>query len=40
MQRALLQFNKPKNRKWVISALKKAGREDLIGNGKDCLVNN
>ncbi len=38
MQRALLQFNKSKNRKWVIQALKKAGREDLIGKGKYCLV--
>ncbi len=38
MQRALLQFNKSKNRKWVIAALKKSGREDLIGKGKDCLV--
>ncbi len=38
MQRALLQFNDPKNRKLVLEALKAAGREDLIGNGKDCLV--
>ena len=38
MQRALLQFNRSKNRKWVLAALKKAGREDLIGKGKDCLI--
>ena len=38
MQRALLQFNDPKNRKLVIEALKVAGRNDLIGHGKDCLV--
>lgn len=37
-QRALLQYYKPENRKIVLSALKKAGRYDLIGNGKDCLV--
>ena len=38
MQRALLQSSKPQNRKLVIEALKKAGREDLIGNGEGCLV--
>lgn len=30
MQRALIHYNRPENRKWVIAALKKAGREDLI----------
>ncbi|MCQ2547469.1 MAG: YgiQ family radical SAM protein [Clostridia bacterium] len=30
MQRALIHFNKAENRKYVIKALKKAGREDLI----------
>jgi len=30
MQRALLHFNRPANRKNVIKALEKAGREDLI----------
>ena len=38
LQRALLQFNRPQNREMVIKALKKAGREDLIGYDKDCLV--
>ncbi|MBQ7045170.1 MAG: YgiQ family radical SAM protein [Clostridia bacterium] len=37
-QRALLQYFKPENRKIVITALKKAGRTDLIGTGKNCLV--
>ena len=38
MQRALLQYRKKENRKLVIKALKKAGREDLIGFGNKCLV--
>ncbi len=38
MQRALLQFSKMENRTLVKKALEKAGRTDLIGNGKDCLV--
>ena len=38
MQRALLQFQNPANRRLVLEALRKAGREDLIGFGKDCLV--
>lgn len=37
-QRALLQYFRPQNKKLVLSALKKAGRYDLIGNGKNCLV--
>ncbi|MBE6750002.1 MAG: YgiQ family radical SAM protein [Ruminococcaceae bacterium] len=37
-QRALLQYFKPENRQIVLSALKKAGRTDLIGTGKNCLV--
>jgi len=37
-QRALLQYFKPENRALVLSALKKAGRYDLIGYGKNCLV--
>lgn len=37
-QRALLQYFKPENRDFVLSALKKAGRYDLIGTGRDCLV--
>jgi len=38
MQRALLQYDDPKNRNIVIDALKLAGRSDLIGNGPRCLV--
>ena len=38
LQRALMHYFKPENRKLVIEALRKAGREDLIGRGKNCLV--
>ena len=38
LQRALLQYNRPENKELVCKALKAAGREDLIGFGKDCLV--
>lgn len=38
MQRALLQWKNPKNRPLVLEALRRAGREDLIGHGKRCLV--
>ena len=38
LQRALLQFSKPENANLVREALKLAGREDLIGNGPECLV--
>lgn len=38
MQRALLQYFNPKNKQLVIDALKAAGRTDLIGSGKNCLV--
>lgn len=38
LQRVLLQYFKPENRSLVIEALEKAGRRDLIGSGKDCLV--
>ncbi|MBE6714996.1 MAG: YgiQ family radical SAM protein [Ruminococcaceae bacterium] len=38
LQRALLQYRRPENRPLVREALKKAGREDLIGHGGDCLV--
>ncbi|MCL2221378.1 MAG: YgiQ family radical SAM protein [Oscillospiraceae bacterium] len=37
-QRALLQWKNPKNRHIILKALKDAGREDLIGYGKRCLV--
>jgi len=38
LQRALLQFSRPENANLVREALKKAGREELIGSGPDCLV--
>lgn len=38
MQRALLQWRRPYNRNLVLKALKSAGREDLIGSGKDCII--
>ncbi len=38
MQRALLQFSKKENFETVKKALLKAGREDLIGSGEDCLI--
>ncbi len=37
-QRALLQYFRPENRQVVLDALRRAGRSDLIGNGKQCLV--
>ena len=38
MQRALLQYYLPQNRQLVLSALKQAGRQDLIGTKPNCLV--
>ena len=38
MQRALLQWRRPECRALVKEALKKTGREDLIGNAKRCLI--
>ena len=38
LQRALLQYSRPENANLVREALKKAGREDLIGNTPECLV--
>ena len=37
-QRALLQYFLPQNKGIVLKALKKCGRYDLIGNGKNCLI--
>jgi uncharacterized radical SAM protein YgiQ len=37
-QRALLQWKKPENREKVRKVLRKAGRHDLIGFGRNCLV--
>jgi hypothetical protein len=38
LQRALLQFFKPENYFDVRKALEQAGRQDLFGNGCDCLI--
>ena len=38
MQRALIQYRNPKNYELVAEALKRAGRTDLIGFGKQCLI--
>lgn len=38
MQRALIQYRNPKNYELVYEALVKAGREDLIGFDKKCLI--
>ncbi|HVP95676.1 YgiQ family radical SAM protein [Methanoregula sp.] len=38
IQRALLQYREPQNRGLVLEGLRTAGREDLIGTGKKCLV--
>lgn len=38
MQRALIQYRNPKNCELVMEALRAAGREDLIGFGKHCLI--
>ncbi len=38
LQRALLQWKRPELRRLVVEALHRAGREDLIGYGKGCLV--
>lgn len=38
MQRALIQYRNPKNYRLVHEALVKAGREDLIGYGRPCLI--
>lgn len=38
LQRALLQWKRPEKRRLVEEALRKAGREDLIGMSKHCLI--
>jgi hypothetical protein len=38
MQRALIQYRDPKNYDLVVEALRIAGRTDLIGFDKKCLV--
>lgn len=38
LQRALIQYRKPENRGLVMEALKRAGRMDLVGFDKKCLL--
>lgn len=38
LQRALIQYRNPDNYDLVMEALKKAGRMDLVGFGKQCLI--
>ena len=38
MQRALIQYRDPKNHGLVLKALREAGRLDLVGYGKECLI--
>ncbi len=38
MQRALIQYRKPKNYDLVMEALRSADRMDLVGFGKECLI--
>ena len=38
LQRVLLQYRKKENYQLVKEALEKAGRKDLIGFGKECLI--
>ena len=38
MQRALMQWKRPEKRRLVLEALRRTGREDLIGYGKGCLL--
>ena len=38
VQRAMMQYREPGNRAFVLEGLRQAGREDLIGNGPECLV--
>ena len=38
LQRALMQWRKPQNRALVLEALRRTGRTDLIGYGKECRV--
>jgi len=39
IQRAMLHYRDPKNRKLIIEGLEKSGRTDLIGNSPLCLIN-
>ena len=38
LQRALIQYRNPKNYELVLEALQKAGRMDLVGYDKTCLI--
>lgn len=38
IQRALMQYKNPANRKLVLEGLQRAGRMDLVGFGPKCLI--
>ena len=38
LQRSLLQYYKPENRRAVLTALQRTGRMDLVGSGPNCLI--
>jgi radical SAM superfamily enzyme YgiQ (UPF0313 family) len=38
IMRAMLHYKDPRNRGLVFEGLNRAGRPDLIGNGRDCLI--
>ncbi len=38
MQRALMQYRSPRNRRHVLEALRQTGRMDLVGRGGKCLL--
>ena len=38
IQRALMHYSDPNNRKLIVEGIKAAGRTDLIGNGRQCLI--
>ena len=38
MQRALMQWKRPEKRRLVMEALRRTGRMDLVGYGKECLL--
>ena len=38
IQRAMMQYRDPNNRKLIVEGLKAAGRMDLIGNGRQFLI--
>ena len=38
IQRALMHYRDPNNRKLIVEGIQAAGRTDLIGNGRQCLI--